>query len=495
MEEPVGRILSSNLKTARVEFSREDLEEGMLLEIEIPLTPQVTKTINAKIDKLEITKHAGLTGTIYYLDRLDRPPKYMTPVRLSYDVEEGIFFVGIDTRYVDIKLQLNPLFGHVLVSGMTKAGKTHFMIVLLEEMLKHEVPCIVFDPHGEFVNLVKYAPDKVVLVEDLRIDNCIALLQQRKTIVYNLLGLAKVSKANRLSEILSALKLLKEEDYAQAENNPLLLKIPPTLIFIDEAEIFAPNQRGPSINQVRSGALPAIMDIAKEGAKFGLGLIVAPQRVTRLDIDVRGQCNSAVLFRFVDRGSRTAISLMDYITNRDLDALKGFAQGEALLTGRIVKRPRVVTIRDIKSERAKDVNFAEILGLFGGKIAQPYIVETQTTEEDAEGNIIESQTGLVIQTAKERFDDEDKIAFDQSEGDGVVLRTEPIPESVLKEIQIKSHLLETIEASGLDREETQELMEMVESTKFDTLPFETHLTDEDKELMDKLKKLNEENNL
>jgi len=456
MSKPIGRILSSTLRTARVEFSDESIEEGMMIEFEIPSSSTTTKTITAKIDKLELTKYAGLTGTIYYLDRVDKPPKYMTEIQLSYDVEDGVFFVGVDFRGIDVKLDLNPLFGHLLVSGMTKAGKTHFMLVLIEELIKHNVPCIIFDPHGEFVNLAKYAPDNVVNVEDLRIEDCISLLQQRKIVVYNLLGLLKVSKSNRVAEILSQLKTKKEEDYAQAGNNTLLLKLPPILIFIDEAEIFAPNSRGPSINQVRSGALPAIMDIAKEGAKFGLGLIVAPQRVTRLDIDIRGQCNSAALFRFTDLGSRRAISEMDYITPRDLDALKGFAQGDCLLIGRIVKRPRMVTIRDMESERAKDVNFAEILGVFKDKVAKPFIVEKVKTIIDVKGNIIDVETGDIIQTVKERMFDEDKIAYTSTAGDGIVLRESMTPEEeeMLSEmITPELDELENIPSSYLNHQE------------------------------------------
>jgi len=484
-KETIGRVLSSTLRTARVEFSRDDIEEGMLVELDIPLGSTRSKTITAKIDKLELTKYSGLTGTIYYLDRIDRPPKYMTDVRLSYDIEDGIFNIGKDSRNIDVKLSLNPLFGHLLVSGMTGAGKTHFMIVLLEELIKQSVPSIVFDSHGEFVNLVKYAPDKVVNVEDIRIEDCISYLQQRKVIIYNLLGLLKVSKANRLAEILSQLKTKKEEDYARAENNQLLLRLPPILIFIDEAEIYAPNARGPAVNQVRSAALPAVMDIAKEGAKFGLGLIVAPQRVTRLDIDVRGQCNSSALFRFTDLGSRRAIAEMDYITGRELDALKGFRQGDCLLTGRFVKRPRIATIRDLESERAKDVDFAEMLGIFKEKVATPFILPERRSIIDVTGNVIDVETGEIIQTAKERMLDEDNIAFTETEGDGVVLRESMTPEEekLIEELRVTSRARVT---SVQTDEEEDDLFE---------LPFKTHLTREDKKDIKKMRKKNGENDL
>lgn len=307
---------------------------------------------------------------------------------------------------------------------MTRAGKTHWCLVLLEEAIMRNMPALIIDSHGEFVNLAKKTDkwkhtENVVVVEDIRIEDLIPYLQQHRTVIYNLLGLPKVSKANRVAEILSLLKEEKEKDYAQAENQEALLQIPPVLIVIDEAEIYAPNKT--SKWGVRSDALGVVTDLAKEGAKFGMGLIVVPQRLTMLDIDVRSQCNSAAIFRNTDLGSKTAISKLDYITNQDLKNMSGYFKGTCLMAGSFVRRVKTVYVRDLLSEKVKKIDFAEMLGIESGPPPKRPQFKTRFTKTD-DGDIVDTVSGEIVENGIERMEREDAAAFEQTEGDGVILR-------------------------------------------------------------------------
>jgi hypothetical protein len=453
MPKAIGRILNATDKYARVELGDEaEVERGSLIEFIVSSTK-----ITAKIEKLENHKYAGLIAHVYFLDPTPKPPKPMTEIFLSEDFEDGILYVGSDRRGVEVRINLNPLFGHLLVAGMTKAGKTHFMLVLLECLVPLGVPMLVIDTHGEFINLVKRYPDSVVLVEELRIEDLISYLQQRKTVIYDLLGMEKVSKANRISEVLNSLYIEKEKDYRKAENNPMLLSIPPALIFVDEAEVYAPNNTATG-NVVRSGALDALIQVAKEGAKFGLGLIAAPQRVSRLHVDVRGQMNSAAIFRLTDYGSKRAVREMDFILKQDMELIGAFEQGECILTGHIVRRPRIVHIRDIQTERAKKINYEEMLGI---ERTEGLMTMNESFIEITPKGVVDIKTQKIIQSRAELTLVDDKLAFEMSDGDGVVRREEPLTD--------------------------EELQQMV--------PFNTHLTDEDMKLAKQLRKLNQENDM
>jgi hypothetical protein len=452
--EAVGRILSATNKYARVEFGDHEIETGMLIEFHLN-----SRTITAKVETLESHKYSGLIGHVYFLDPIEKPPRRMTEVFMSQDFEEGVIYIGDDRRGLEIRINLNPLFSHLLVAGMTKSGKTHFMIVLLEALIALGVPCIVFDPHGEFINLAKTFPKKVVVVEDLRMLDLLSYARQRITVVYNLLGLHRVSKANRVAEIVSDLQARKEKDYMEAENDVRLLKIPPILVFVDEAELFAPNTSGYRGGQVKGAALDALVSLSKEGSKFGLGLIIAPQRVTRLHVDVRGQMNSSVLFRLIDVGSKHAIAEMDYISRNDMRAIGSFGQGECLITGSIVKRPRILRIKDIKTLRAKKIDFEEILGI--GREVLDIRLEEQKLEITEQG-IIDLKTGKLVETKAQIRIREDKDAFESDPGDGVVTRDTPLTD-----------------------EELQEL----------ALPFETHLDPEDMKLIKELRKRNQDGDI
>lgn len=370
-----------------------------------------------KIERLESFKYKGLTGYIYWLDYVERPFASMTPVYIAEEeFEVGHINFGKDMRGIDVKLKVNPLFEHVLVGGMTTAGKTHSLIIFLEELGALEVPCLVIDAQGEMVNLPVIDKNRYIVVEDLKIDNLISYMQQKKIIIYNLLGCTKREKISRVSVILSELMLAKERDYQQAQESPLLLTIPPILTIIDEADLFAPNLRTGG-EAGRDGVGPVI-DLLERGAKFGLGTIVATQRMTRLDIDVRSQCNSAIIFRLIDAGSIQAVHTIDFIPREEVERIKAFEQGQCLIAGHLVSRARRVYTRDIVTPRAKSRDFEAMLG-----IETPEKPEFSTRLEQTEEGIVDSLTGEVIHSALDRLTEEDRDAFAADEGDGVILRS------------------------------------------------------------------------
>lgn len=429
-KKPIGRILSGTLRTARVEFlGGWRGEMGSLVSFE---HGEVTQY--ARVDRLESHRYAGLTGYIYFLEPLERPARNLIDIfDADDDMENGILYIGQDRSGYDVRIHVNPLFDHTLVCGMTRAGKTHWCLVLLEETIMQCMPALVIDSHGEFVNLAKKTDEwqhteNVVVVEDLRIEDLIPMLQQKKTVIYNLLGLPKVSKANRIGEILGQLKHEKEKDYARAENQELLLQIPPVLVILDEAEIYAPGKT--TTWGVRGSSLSTVTDIAKEGAKFGIGLIVVPQRVTMLDIDVRSQCNSAAVFRNIDIGSKTAVQRLDYLTRTDIRNMSGFVKGTCLMAGSFVRRVRTVYVRDLLSEKVKKVDFEKMLGIESGQPPKPPQFKPKLVKT-VEGDIVDEH-GALIEDGLERLARDDELAFEHDKGDGVILRGSHLSEEEQK---------------------------------------------------------------
>jgi uncharacterized protein len=59
-----------------------------------------------------------------------------------------------------VELDINALFQrHVSVLAKTGGGKSYLLGVLVEELLRHKVTCVIIDPHGEYGSL-RYASDK-----------------------------------------------------------------------------------------------------------------------------------------------------------------------------------------------------------------------------------------------------------------------------------------------------------------------------------------------
>ncbi len=406
----IGRLVSSDHKSARAEFT-ETVTEGMLVSV-----TRKNRTYVGKVERIETLKFKGLSGYIYWLDYVERPFASMTPLYVAdEELESGHVYIGDDLRGLRVKLKVNPLFSHVLVAGMTTAGKTHWLVVLLEELGALGVPCLVIDPQGEMVNLPVVDNERYVVVEELRIDNLVSYMQQKKIIIYNLLGCTKRDKVARVSAILESLMQVKEQDYHQAQESPLLLKLPPILTIIDEADLFAPNLRKSQAGRIAVGP---VVDLLERGAKFGLGVVVATQRITRLDIDVRSQCNSAIIFRLIDNGSIQAVHTIDYIPKPEIERIKGLEQGQCIVAGHAVSRARRVYVRDIVTPRAKHRDFEKMLG-----IDAPEKEKFETQLEITEEGVVDKETGTVIHSALDRLTDEDKAAFEADEGDGVVIRS------------------------------------------------------------------------
>ena len=71
----------------------------------------------------------------------------------------------------------------------------------------------------------------------------------------------------------------------------------PVLLVLEEAHTFAPGQaRTPA----ESRAITTTKQIAQEGRKFNVGLMLISQRPSRLDETTLSQCNSFVIMRMVN---------------------------------------------------------------------------------------------------------------------------------------------------------------------------------------------------
>lgn len=371
----VGRVLEVEGLTGSAEFTSQVRVGDFIYYVD----PSDGARIMCEVTKLRSAPIKGIHGSFRILDLKGGLPKsYMDLYSQDELLMDGFIEVGVDRRGMPIRLPLNPFFLHVLAAGMTQQGKSHFLIVCTEEFLSHGVPSLVIDTQGEFIHLSEFSDHAIV--EDLPFGNLLEELKHKKTVVYNLQGLPYRDKQRRAREILSQLMRIKERDYKEAEESKRAPSIPPVLITIDEAEIYAPNH-GRSSDTDATMSTETIVDIAKRGSKYGLGLILASQQVPQLELAVRSQCNSAALFHICDEGDRQVLRMFKYIGSLHLGKLKNFNRGQCILAGRIVPYPTVALIRDIRTRRAKNTDFEEILHIDTAGRAAPDPLPAAAAEE------------------------------------------------------------------------------------------------------------------
>jgi hypothetical protein len=114
-----------------------------------------------------------------------------------------------------------------------------------------------------------------------------------------------------------------------------------TLFVVEEAHNFAP-EKGSKSNP----AYKYMVKIAREGRKFGVGLIVVSQRPAYVSKDVLAQCNSQAIFRLINPNDLNAVeATVEGISKEELFKLPNYELGQCIFTGVAIQEPVVVKVK------------------------------------------------------------------------------------------------------------------------------------------------------
>ena len=139
--------------------------------------------------------------------------------------------------------------------------------------------------------------------------------------------------------------IIAEELFEAKVNERLQL---PFLLLLEEAHHFVPG-RGTSPAQQQSIAIT--QQIAREGRKFGVGLVLISQRPSRLDETTLSQCNSYIMMRMVNPADQTFVRrVIESLGEDEVKLLPDLEVGEALLSGQMVNFPILVKMKPPKSQ-------------------------------------------------------------------------------------------------------------------------------------------------
>ena len=126
----------------------------------------------------------------------------------------------------------------------------------------------------------------------------------------------------------------------------------PFLLLLEEAHNFVPS-RGNSSAEQQSIAITK--QIAQEGRKFGVGLVVISQRPSRLDETALSQCNSYIIMRMVNPADQNFVRrVIESLGEEEVRLLPDLDVGEALLSGQMVNFPVLVRMKEPKSEGERE---------------------------------------------------------------------------------------------------------------------------------------------
>lgn len=131
----------------------------------------------------------------------------------------------------------------------------------------------------------------------------------------------------------------------------------PVLLVCEEAHRYVPN----SGEAQYEAAQEAVRRIAKEGRKYGLGLLLVSQRPSEVEATVLSQCNSWIVLRITNDADREHVrSILPDSMAGLTKMLSGLRRQEAIFVGQAAVLPSRIIIRSLTTDqlpRSHDIDF------------------------------------------------------------------------------------------------------------------------------------------
>lgn len=154
-------------------------------------------------------------------------------------------------------------------------------------------------------------------------------------------GISIVSLAGYTSDYQATIyRLIAENILAARVSGKLKL---PVMMVLEEAHNFAP---GRADTPAEKAAVEVTRQIAQEGRKFQVGMILISQRPGRLDETALSMCNSYVIMKMINPADQNFVrKVVESLGEDDARMLPDLDKGEAILSGEFISFPVLVKIK------------------------------------------------------------------------------------------------------------------------------------------------------
>lgn len=355
-------IEGSHIGKIKFEYSKQkdDLQEGDLLELTINdkrLFYQVIDGLTEK-ESLENRNETGyIKGEAIQLgewcnDKLSFQkfgwvPSINTPIfkanTTNINVEEfsyPLFKLGtIPGTSLPSIINLNDAVSHhIALMGITGSGKSFLTYEIIKELLT-DTKIICIDFTGEWKKKIETTIKQMITRQN--VTSYLASMEKK-------IGLFELPDMSNTTDVLRETQLFLESvfNYAKTQyDNNTPVKI---ALVLEEAHTITPETSflGDLGDYGGNKALVNKMtQIALQGRKYGVGLIVIAQRTANVSKTVLTQCNTVVCFQAFDETSFTFLG--NYVGNDMVKALPNLKQYHAVVAGKAVKSnmPMIVDLK------------------------------------------------------------------------------------------------------------------------------------------------------
>jgi hypothetical protein len=176
-----------------------------------------------------------------------------------------------------------------------------------------------------------------------------ALIQNGKVNILSLIELtdrqADIAVRFYLEELLDDRKRATRAKKGEIDNKIPVRFLAPVLVVLEEAHVFIPKDEDTETKYLAA-------KIAREGRKFGLGLMIVSQRPRGIDSNVLSQMGSLAIMKMVQQDDQAQVSAASETLSKDIiEQLPSLNPGDAILVGQWVNLPAFVHIDHVMEKK------------------------------------------------------------------------------------------------------------------------------------------------
>lgn len=197
------------------------------------------------------------------------------------------------------------------------------------------------------VDKIQDARRRFSRILDAGLADPLALIKNGKINIINLVELterqANIVVSFYLQELLEDRKKGRGRGRGSGKADPRFMA--PVLAVIEEAHVFIPKGEETETKYYAS-------KVAREGRKFGLGLVIVSQRPRSIDANILSQMGSLAVMRMIQQDDQAQVASASEALSRELiEQLTSLNSGEAILAGQWVNLPAFVRVEEIKGRK------------------------------------------------------------------------------------------------------------------------------------------------
>lgn len=202
------------------------------------------------------------------------------------------------------------------------------------------------------------------------------------------LSLLPAELTHIIAAVVARLTLEALQRYRKLSNGQTL----PTTLVMEEAHSFIKRYNDDGENVSASKACAQVFEkIAREGRKFGLGLVLSSQRPSELSPTVLSQCNTFLLHRLTsDRDQELVAKLVPDSLRGLLRDLPSLPSQHAILLGWAAETPTLVRMNDLAADQRPKSDDPNYWDVWRGAVERN--VDWETVAQDWQGAADEPET-------------------------------------------------------------------------------------------------------